>query len=225
MDHPIMSHNAAPTISGTSISNTNKLLDAFTGPILNQNATAITTPYPLNASTSFTNGQVSLVRVLPLRNMVITHMGYQQWGVNASNNDTIDFGIYTLNGNGTTIDLVARTGATAGKQQSTYTAQTTALTLDGAGAALSSYTLTAGTPYFLALVPQVTGTAASGNGVGGNSTYAQVILKPGASGSTVTQNTAAAYLSTANTTLPTSITMSSCSVFTTIVAAVARTQA
>lgn len=145
MDYPIMSHNAAPTVSGTSISNTNKVVDGSS--LWYETATAIGPPVPPTTTGSITSNQVTLCRIKPSVNKTITHISFIVQSA-AANNDSCDVGIYTID-SGTALTLQRSSGATSAQINQSFSIRTIALS--------SGYAITAGTAYYLGFVATLTG--------------------------------------------------------------------
>jgi hypothetical protein len=208
--------SAGTSASGTAISSTNKAVDIAS--VWYENSVALTSPLVPANIVGLTNNRVFLTRVTPSTARSISHLVFTLASVAASANDSCDVGIYSLNANGTTIDLVASSGATASKlNASTFSVQTIALA--------SAYSMTAGTPYYLAFVSALGGTAAQLPAISSAHLTVNQAMKPTTANSTVTQNSLVAYYAHSAATLPSSITMASCFATANIVSLVARTQA
>jgi len=208
--------SAGTTASGQAISTTNKAVDIAS--VWYENSVGLTSPLLASTIVALTNNRVYLNRVTPSTGRTISHLAFTLASTVATSNDSCDLGIYALNANGTTIDLVASTGATSSRlNAAAFSVQTVALS--------SSYAMTAGTTYYLAFVSALGGTAAQLPAIASAHLTINQAMKPTTANSTVTQSSLVAFFSHSAATLPTSITMASCGATASIVSLVARTQA
>lgn len=208
--------SAGTTASGQAISTTNKAVDIAS--VWYENSVGLTSPLLATTLVALTSNRVYLTRVTPSTGRTISHLAFTLAATVATSNDSCDLGIYALNANGTTIDLVASTGATSSRLNAAgFSVQTVALS--------SSYAMTAGTTYYLAFVSALGGTAAQLPAIYSAHFTINHAMKPTTANTTITQNSLVAYFAHSAATLPTSITMASCGSTASVVSLVARTQA
>jgi hypothetical protein len=143
--------SAGTTTSGTAISSTNKVVDQTTLDTnrFNENSVVLASPiFPAHTTvTTPVSQRIYILRVVPTKTMTIAYMAVALTAGSTSN-DTIDMGIYDVNGSSSGVGAkLASTGATGSILNSGGTIAK-AIAFSGS----STVQLTANTPYYLAFV-------------------------------------------------------------------------
>jgi len=112
--------------------------------------------FNLTTTVSFASGQIYHTKIVPHRDFTVTNIAFVSGSTAASSATLIRFGIYTRSGS--TFTLVARTASDTSIFAATETKYTRAL--DTTGGYPATYSMTAGTEYWVSLI-QVATTAAT----------------------------------------------------------------